>query len=534
MSDTNAGFQSVRSGGRNETKGNADLLKETMAKEVKILRDFYDSGETKKLSFRKSQLRQIVKAMEENADAIVTAIQKDLGGAKVRGVFDMDGHEEALLHLKKLDEWAADEFVSDDNAFGKSFIRKEPKGVVLLIAPWNFPIGLCFRPLVSIIAAGNCCLVKPSEVSTHSSVVIEDLIKRYLDPRCVRVVQGAVPESTALLAQKWDHIMYTGNGFVARIVCAAAAKHLTPVTLELGGKSPTFVDETAKIDLAAKRIIMAKFGVNTGQICIAPDYILVHEAVAENLIKTLTRVTLDQLGSKPFNRAFKDDVDRDTRAFGKIIHPRHVRRISNLLKDCGGDFVKELGQPSEIDESKSYVPPMIVLNPKQDSMLLKEEIFGPVLPVVVVKDLDDAISRARTVCSQPLALYMYSENNRNVEKVLRSVTSGGACINSCMEQVGNSNLPFGGVGESGMGAYHGKRGFMEFSHCRSVLKRTTLLPITALPPASGGNYAPWLFGMALKMQVTGFFSKSVKAAFKLGALVVLFGILVKFLRGGRR
>ena len=154
--------------------------------------------------------------------------------------------------------------------------------------------------------------------------------------------------------------------------------------------------------------------------------------------------------------------------------------------------------------------------------------------MVVVKDLDDAISRARKVCSQPLALYMYSENSRNVEKVLRSLTSGGACINSCIEHYGNSNLPFGGVGESGMGAYHGKRGFMEFSHCRSVLKRTTLLPLTALPPASGGNYAPWLFGMALKMQVTGFFSKSVKAAFKLGALVVLFGILVKFLRGGRR
>jgi aldehyde dehydrogenase (NAD+) len=531
MSSTTAGFKSLRTD--SETKGsNTNVLKERMAKEVKALRDFFNTGETKKLSFRKAQLRQIVKAMEENTDAIVTAIQKDLGGSKVRGVFDMDGHEEAQRCLDNLDKWAADEYVADANAFGKSFIRKEPKGVVLLIAPWNFPIGLCFRPLANIIAAGNCCLVKPSEVSTHSAVVIEDLIKRYMDPRCVRVVQGAVPESTALLAQKWDHIMYTGNGFVARIVCTAAAKHLTPVTLELGGKSPTFVDETAKIDLAAKRIIMAKFGVNTGQICIAPDYILVHEKVSERLIKALKKATLDQLGQKPFNRPFKDDVDRDTRAFGKIIHPRHVRRIQNLLKNCGGDFVSELGHPKEIDESKSYVPPMIVVNPNQDSEILREEIFGPVLPVVVVKNLDDAICRARSICDQPLALYMYSENSRNVDKVLRSITSGGVCINSCMEQIANPNLPFGGIGESGMGSYHGKRGFLEFSHCRSVLKRTTLLPLTVIPPASGGNYAPWLFGMALKMQVTGFISKNVKSALTFGFVVALFGVLAKYLRGG--
>jgi len=246
---------------------------------VEGLRRVYQSGKTKNLEWRRKELKALQRLHTENHERIAEALLKDHGGPKIRALFELSGHTAAQEALNNLDSWTAPEPVKHDGFTGKSYIRKEPKGVVLLISPWNFPFNLTFEGLVPIIAAGNCCVIKPSEVSTHSGALMAELIPRYMDNEAIKVVTGAVPETTALLREKFDHIMYTGNGAVGRIVMAAAARHLTPVTLELGGKSPTYVDKSAKIDTAIARILMAKL-LNCGQICIAPDYILVHKDVA--------------------------------------------------------------------------------------------------------------------------------------------------------------------------------------------------------------------------------------------------------------
>ena len=501
--NTEKGFASVSGDAEKRgSKKNVDMLEKEYGNIVNELRQTYSTGKTKSLAWRRKQLKAIVRMTQENSEKMVEAIRADLGGAKIRGLFDLDANAEALMALKHLDEWAKDEPVPDPNLFGKSYIRKEPKGVVLLIAPWNFPISLTFRPLVSILAAGNCCVIKPSEVSSHSAKLIQELVEAYLPSDAVRVVQGSVAETTALLRLRYDHIMYTGNGFVARIVMKAAANHLTPTTLELGGKSPVFVDSTAKLKLAAKRIVLSKFACNNGQICIAPDYVVVDEKRKDEFVSALKDEVVSQLGEPPYDRAFKSETDRETRAFGKIINSRHVKRIASLLEDAGGKIA--LGDVDSIDAERCYVPPLIVEDPNAESKLLREEIFGPVLPVVGVKNLDEAVRRVNKICDHPLALYIFSESNRNVREILDRTTSGGVCVNSTLEQIVNQHLPFGGVGESGMGAYHGKRGFDEFSHKRSVLERTTVLPLTALPPPSAGNFPGWLYAMALRQEIIGF------------------------------
>lgn len=484
---------------------------------LKEMRSTFRGGKTRDLAWRKHQLNQLIKLCLENIDAIVEAMGIDLGGPKLRSVFEMGFVEQARYALKNLDRWARDEPVAFGSPWGRNVVRREPKGVVLCISPWNFPINLALDPLVAILAAGNCCVLKPSEMASASCALLTRLVPRYMDPDAVRIITGGAPEVTALLELKWDHIMYTGNGSVGRVVMAAAAKHLTPVTLELGGKSPVIVDKSAKIDLAAKRIAQGKWISNAGQVCIAPDYVLVDKEVEAPLLDALAREANEMLGSdKQAHGSGAPPNGELEYAYGKIINERHVERLASLLDACGGKAV--LGSARDIDAKQRYVPPMIISRPRPDAELLSQEIFGPILPVCPVASIDEAIERARFICETPLALYIFSENRATAERVLRATTSGGAAVNTTMEHVLTAQMPFGGVGESGTGAYHGRFGFDEFSHKRSILYRSTVVPMLMLPPVVRRGLVPsWLYALALRMQVTGFLPPALKAT--LAALV---------------
>ena len=488
---------------------------------LRDLRATFRSGATKKLEWRKQQLRQLILLFTENADAIMEAIHADLGGSYLRGVFDMGAVEQARLALASLDGWAKDESVSFGSALGSSYVRREPKGVVLNISPWNFPVNLALDPLVAILAAGNCAVLKPSELSPASEALLARLVPQYLDASAVRVVTGGAADTTALLEMRWDHILYTGNGSVGRIVMAAAARHLTPVTLELGGKSPVIVAKSANISLAAKRIALGKWFANAGQVCISPDYVLCDEAVEAPLLAALANELKATVGEGRVAHGVECSAeDEGLCAFGRIINGRHVERISALLDGCGGKTV--VGDASQIDAAARYVPPMLISRPDHASELLKQEIFGPILPVVAVPSVDVAIARVREICETPLALYVFTEDGAEAERVLTAIPSGGASVNTTMEHALAAGAPFGGVGASGMGSYHGKFGFDEFSHKRSVLYRTTKVPITFVPVdlVKGGRVPKWLAPLALKNQVTGFIPPNVVAKLKAAAAVV--------------
>ena len=473
---------------------------------LRDLRATFRSGVTKKLEWRKQQLRQLILLFTENADAIMEAIHADLGGSHLRGVFDMGAVEQARLALASLDAWAKDESVSFGSALGSSYVRREPKGVVLNISPWNFPVNLALDPLVAILAAGNCAVLKPSELSPASEALLARLVPQYLDASAVRVVTGGAADTTALLEMRWDHILYTGNGSVGRLVMAAAARHLTPVTLELGGKSPVIVAKSANISLAAKRIALGKWFANAGQVCISPDYVLCDEAVEAPLLAALANELKATVGEGRVAHGVDCSAeDEGLCAFGRIINGRHVERISALLDGCGGKTV--FGDASQIDAAARYVPPMLISRPDHASELLKQEIFGPILPVVAVPSVDVAIARVREICETPLALYVFTEDGAEAERVLTAIPSGGASVNTTMEHALAAGAPFGGVGASGMGSYHGKFGFDEFSHKRSVLYRTTKVPITFIPfieLITGGRVPKWLGPLALMNNVTGF------------------------------
>ncbi|TML79576.1 MAG: aldehyde dehydrogenase family protein [Actinobacteria bacterium] len=435
-----------------------------IAKLVAKLRDTFDSGHTRPHAWRKQQLKQMKALLREGEDELARALQEDLGKAPIEAwATELNLVSREIDHmLSKLDSWAKPRRAHVPLVMqpAKARIIPEPLGVVLVIAPWNYPVQLQLLPIAFAIAAGNAVIGKPSELAPATSGAMARLVAKYMDPDAVAIVEGAAEETTTLLAERFDHIFYTGGPNVARIVMEAAAKHLTPVTLELGGKSPAIIDRNVDLDGAARRVVYGKF-VNTGQTCVAPDYILVDQSVERPFVDRLVANLKTFYGDDP--KASKD--------YGKIVNDRHFGRLVGLL-DAGGYQETVIGGKDKADASARYMPPTILRGVDPNAKVMQEEIFGPILPVIPVPDVDAAISFVNAR-EKPLSLYVFSKDKSAANKVLRRTSSGSACVNTAIIQLAVPELPFGGVGESGMGAYHGKRGFDTFSHLKSVLDKPT-------------------------------------------------------------
>ena len=436
---------------------------------VGSLRTTFQTGRTRPLEWRRQQLGRLKDLLEENADRLTAALQQDLGKPDMEAwatdISIVIG--ECKLALSSLNRWTQPESVSVplNQKPGAARILREPLGVVLIIAPWNYPVQLLLSPLVGAIAAGNCAVLKPSEVTPHVSALLAELVAKYLDQDAIVLVEGAVDETTALLEQRFDHIFYTGNGAVGRIVMQAAVKHLTPVTLELGGKSPVIVAADANLDVAARRIAWGKW-LNAGQTCIAPDYVLVDASIEQDLIDRLVKTVHEFYGEDP----------RQTPDYGRIVSQRHLRRLVSLIDGA------EVVTGGQSDEAERYLAPTILRNVRPDAKIMSEEIFGPILPILAVPDVDAAI-RFVNERDKPLALYVFTGSDETAERVLGETSSGGACVNATIWHVANPHLPFGGVGPSGMGSYHGRGSFETFSHRRAVVSKTTRIdPKLVYPP----------------------------------------------------
>ena len=440
---------------------------------VARLRAAFDRGRTTPLEWRRTQLHRLRYLVTEHERELLDALAADVGKPTIEAyaadlgfvVGDVD------LAQKNLERWARPRRVRTPMTSmpAKSSIEREPLGVVLVIAPWNYPVQLLLAPMVAAIAAGNAVVAKPSEVAPHCSALLGRLIPEYLDPGAIAVVEGGVAETTALLEERFDHIFYTGNGRIGRVVMAAAAKHLTPVTLELGGKSPAIIARDANIDVAARRIAWGKF-LNAGQTCVAPDYVLVDREVEKPLLDALSATVRKFYGADP----------RHSPDFARIVNDTHFRRLEKLMHD-GRTVVG-----GETDEAARYIAPTVLADVPLDAPVMDEEIFGPILPVIAVDGVGDAISFVRER-EKPLALYVFSESHEIVDLVVGETSSGGVCVNATLMHIANTDLPFGGVGESGMGAYHGEKGFETFSHSKSVMRRTTRID----PPVMYPPYRRW-------------------------------------------
>lgn len=421
-------------------------------------RAFFAAGQTRKLSFRVHQLRMLAHAIEENEDRILQALHADLRKSPYEAYLTEVGmvREDIRFMLKKVRQWARPRRVPTPlyHFPASSRIYPEPYGVSLIIAPWNYPFQLAVAPLAAALAAGNCAVVKPSELSPNTSQLLAELAEIYFDPAHVSVVTGDAAVAQALLAEKFDHIFFTGSPMVGKIVMRAAAEHLTPVVLELGGKSPCIVDKDANIDLAAKRIVSGKF-INAGQTCIAPDYLLAHQSIRELLVDRMIDYIHRFFGPNPLGSP----------DYPKIIHQKHFDRILGLIKNatvmCGGDA----------DPAQRLISPTLLSGVDESHPSMQEEIFGPVLPVLEVDDMPDAVKRVNAL-PKPLALYLFSNDSQTIDKVLKKISFGGGCVNDTLIHFATPYLPFGGVGNSGMGAYHGKFGFDAFSHQKGILRNT--------------------------------------------------------------
>ncbi len=437
---------------------------------AKSLRATFDSGRTRPLAWRQEQLAGLRRMMEEGEAELLEALRLDLGRPKVEAFAADIGHTKAeLRHMAKhVERWMRPTRVRMPMlvAPAKGWIVPEPLGVALVIAPWNYPIQLLIEPVGAALAAGNCVLAKPSELSPACSAALARLLPRFVDPDAVTVVEGGVDETTALLAERWDHIFFTGSTAVGRIVARAAAEHLTPTVLELGGKSPTYVHASADLDVAARRIAWGKF-LNAGQTCIAPDYVLVDHQVKDAFVDKLA----DQIGH------FYGADPQASKSFGRIVNGRHLDRLQGLL-DRGAGTVAVGGQ---VDASQRYVAPTVTVEPSQDSAVMQEEIFGPILPILGVDGPPEAKAfiGAR---AKPLALYVFASKDEVVDDIIDHTSSGGVCVNQTLMHLLPAELPFGGVGDSGMGAYHGKTGFDVFSHHKSVLRKPTKPDLKLLYP----------------------------------------------------
>ncbi|HDK3080232.1 TPA: aldehyde dehydrogenase, partial [Staphylococcus aureus] len=435
---------------------------------------FFNTQQTKDISFRKEQLKKLSKAIKSYESDILEALYTDLGKNKVEAYATEIGITLKSIKnaRKELKNWTKTKNVDTPLYLfpTKSYIKKEPYGTVLIIAPFNYPFQLVFEPLIGAIAAGNTAIIKPSELTPNVARVIKRLINETFDANYIEVIEGGIEETQTLIHLPFDYVFFTGSENVGKIVYQAASENLVPVTLEMGGKSPVIVDETANIKVASERICFGKF-TNAGQTCVAPDYILVHESVKDDLITALSKTL----------REFYGQNIQQSPDYGRIVNLKHYHRLTSLLNSAQMNIV--FGGHS--DEDERYIEPTLLDHVTNDSAIMQEEIFGPILPILTYQSLDEAIAFIHQR-PKPLSLYLFSEDENATQRVINELSFGGGAINDTLMHLANPKLPFGGVGASGMGRYHGKYSFDTFTHEKSyIFKSTRLESGVHLPPYKG-------------------------------------------------
>ena len=429
---------------------------------VQKQRNYFKTHETKSLNFRVQQLNKLQEVLKSNEKLIYDAVFKDFKKSE----FDTFVTELALLYQdikeakKNLKKWAKVKRVKTNmlNFPAKSYIIPEPLGVCLVIGAWNYPYQLTLAPVIAAMTAGNTVVIKPSELSSETSTVMAKLINENFDPEYLKVIEGGIPETTELLEQKFDKIFFTGSTQVGKIVYQAAAKNLTPVTLELGGKSPAFVTKGCNLKMTVKRLVWAKF-LNAGQTCIAPDYVLVDQTIEKEFLD-LVKAEIK-----------KENFSIENGNYTQIINDRNLDRLSQMIDTdkvyCGG----------EIERLDRVMQPTVLKGVTFNENVMQEEIFGPILPVISYTNLEDAILKVNDL-PKPLSCYIFSSKKDQIKKILNKISFGGGAVNDAVMHIANSKLPFGGVGESGIGSYHGESGFKTFSHYKSILEKSTLMELS--------------------------------------------------------
>ncbi|KAJ3309593.1 Aldehyde dehydrogenase [Boothiomyces sp. JEL0838] len=473
-------------------------MEQKIADIVSTLRKNYDAGFTREKEFRIKQLYAMYDLITKEEAAIANALKLDLHkstsqsivmelGIVANGIVDM---------VERLDDYMTHEYPATNPAVflaDTAQVRRQPHGVVLIIGAWNYPVQLTLLPLIGAIGGGNAAVVKVSEISVHTSALLAKLIPKYLDSKAVQVVEGAVPESTALLKQKFDFICYTGNTQVGRIVMQAAAKNLTPVLLELGGKCPVIVDDTVDPKIAATRVAWGKT-INAGQTCIAPDYVMVHKKVAKEFVKHYKEAV---------STLFEGDPGKSDH-FCHIVSENHFNRLNKLVQDQlkVSGTVEELG--GTWDKNTLYVPPTILTGVGKDpktNPIMSQELFGPIIPIIEIESVDEAIELVNKFGPTPLSIHPFSKNRKTIEKIISKVNAGHVMANDCLMNAAIEDLPFGGVGESGMGSYHGKHSYYAFTRPQAVLIRDISHDLGNLVryPQVSGNHNSLIFKIVKKL-----------------------------------
>lgn len=443
---------------------------------VRGQRRFFEKGHTKSLAFRMQALERLEKIVKRNEGEIRHALYQDLHKSSFESYMTEMGMVFSELDFVKrhLKGWMRKKTVPTPLAQfpSRSFVTYEPYGVVLVMAPWNYPFMLCMDPLIGAVAAGNCCILKPSGYAKHVSAVIVKMIREAFPPEFVAVVEGGRAENQELLEQRFDYIFFTGGVTVGRLVMEKAARYLTPVTLELGGKSPCIVDNTANLKMAAKRLVFGKY-LNSGQTCVAPDYLLVQEDVKEKFLVYVKHFIRQMFGKEPLKNP----------DYPRMINEKHYHRVMGLLKD------EKAETGGYGDEKRLQIAPTVLTGITEGSPVMQEEIFGPVLPVLTFGEIEEAIKFIKER-EKPLALYLFTRDARTEKRVLRNLSFGGGCINDTIIHLATPHMGFGGVGGSGMGSYHGKESFDTFSHKKSVVKKSDIidLPIRYQPYTEGKEW----------------------------------------------
>ncbi|MGN7477130.1 aldehyde dehydrogenase [Solibacillus silvestris] len=433
-------------------------------------RSFYYTGATKDVEFRKQQLVLLKETIKKYEAQVIEALASDLRKSEFEAYSTEIGivYDSISYFIKNINSWMEPQLVKTPLHFqpAKSYIVREPYGVTLIIGPFNYPFQLIMEPLIGAIIGGNTAIVKPSESALHTAQIVKKIVEETFPTNYVRVVEGEKEEVTALIHAPFDYIFFTGSVAVGKVIAKAAAERLTPIALELGGKSPAIIDQTANLDVAAKRIAWGKFN-NTGQTCVAPDYVLVHTAVAKKFTRLLKKTIREFFGDDP----------QQSPDYGRIINARQFDRLQNIL-DKERDTVTFGGRTERED---LYMEPTILEHITWDHPSMEDELFGPILPIMTYEQLPRAIHEIRQL-PKPLSAYLFSENEKAVSYFLQELPFGGGCINDVITHVGNSHLPFGGVGPSGVKAYHGKASFENFTHPKSIMQRSNKLANSLLYP----------------------------------------------------